>query len=104
MTLHLFLIEWYVTDDWTALQIDIWTAFLYGDLEEEIYMHMPEGMEVKLDECIALLKSTYGLVQAAWQWYIKLVKFLCKHNYVRSLIDLCLIMKRKENKIVIILI
>ena len=98
------LIEWFVNENWVALQIDIRTAFLYGDLEEEIYMKMPEGMRENQDECMMLLKSTYGLVQAARQWYVQLVRFLRKHDYLRSLIDPCLIIKRRNQELVVILI
>ena len=41
------------------------TAFLHGDLKEQIYMDCPEGMEHKEDECLLLIKSIYGLVQAS---------------------------------------
>src|SRR5210317_2070210 len=67
-------------------------------------MKMPDGMKKNNDECRVLLKSTYGLVQAARQWYIQLVKVLRKHDYLRSLIDLCLIIKKKNNEVAIILI
>ena len=52
-----------------AWSIDIETAFLNGDLEEEIFMKIPQGMEVQLAETKALKlnKSIYGLVQAARQ-------------------------------------
>jgi len=45
-------------------QFDVETAFLLGDLEEEIYMECPPGMEAMYDECLLLLKCIYGLVQA----------------------------------------
>jgi len=49
----------------SAIIIDVDTAFLYGDLDEEIYMQMPEGMMGFSDKVLLLLKSLYGLVQAA---------------------------------------
>jgi len=48
-----------------AILIDVDTAFLYGDLDEKIYMELPEGMTGFYDECLLLLKALYGLVQAA---------------------------------------
>ena len=44
-------------------QLDVKTAFLHGDLEEEIYMEKPEGYEVKGKEKLVrrLKKSLYGL-------------------------------------------
>ena len=53
---------------------------------------------------MAPLKSTYGLVQAVRQWYLKLVRLFHKHGYRRSFIDPCLIIKRRNNKVVIILV
>ena len=46
--------------------IDIEVAFLHGDLEEDIYMDCPEGMEdAQPDECLKLEHTIYGLVQSA---------------------------------------
>ena len=49
------------------IQLDIKTAFLYGDLQEEIYMTKPEGYIItgKEDHVCRLLKPIYGLKQAS---------------------------------------
>ena len=53
--------------------MDVETAFLYGDIEEEIFMKSPVGMEEidpgsSSDDCYQLEKGIYGLCQAARQF------------------------------------
>jgi hypothetical protein len=84
--------------------IDVETAFLHGELEEEIYMEVPKGMEAEGDECLLLLKTIYGLVQAAHQFYKKLVEALQNHGFSGGHIDPCLWIKRGPLGVVMIAI
>jgi len=59
-----------------AMIVDINTTFLYSKLDEEIYTNLPEGLTGFDDECLLLLKSLYGLVQAAQQWCKQFVTIL----------------------------
>lgn len=53
-------------EDWELHQVDVKTAYLYGELEETIYMQQPEGyiQEGDEDKVCHLLKGLYGLKQS----------------------------------------
>ena len=87
-----------------GLIFDVETAFLNGDLDEEIYMDCPKGMEHEVEECLLLLKATYGLVQAARQYFKKFENILTnKMRFKQCASDPCLFMRKDEFGIVIIL-
>jgi Reverse transcriptase (RNA-dependent DNA polymerase) len=57
--------------------VDVETAILHGDLDEEIYMDGPEGFRLdRLSDCVLLKKSIYGLVQAARMYFLKFMRVL----------------------------
>ncbi|GJS31236.1 putative RNA-directed DNA polymerase, eukaryota, reverse transcriptase zinc-binding domain protein [Tanacetum coccineum] len=67
-------------------QIDVKTAFLNGDLHEDVYMAQPRGFKSKGQEHLVckLKKSIYGLKQASRQWYLKFDKVMKKHNFIKN--------------------
>ena len=70
-------------------QMDVQTAYLNGDLEEEIYMEQPPGYVQKGSERLVcrLKKSLYGLKQVGRCWNKKLVHFLKERGFVQSVCD-----------------
>jgi hypothetical protein len=68
------------------------TAFLYGRLEEEVYMYQPEGYAVRgrENDVCRLIKSIYGLKQAPRVWNMELNDAIIKYGLPRSQHDQCL--------------
>jgi hypothetical protein len=57
--------------DWHISGLDVKTAFLYGELDEELYMEQPEGFKIpgKENKVMRLKRAIYGLKQAALAWW-----------------------------------
>nr|ABG22485.1 retrotransposon protein, putative, Ty1-copia subclass [Oryza sativa Japonica Group] len=72
-------------------QMDVKTAFLNGELDEEIYMDQPDGFVVEGQEgkVCKLLKSLYGLKQAPKQWHEKFDKTLTSTGFAVNEADKC---------------
>ena len=87
-------------------QLDVKTAFLHGDLEEELYMRQPEGFikEDKKSLVCRLKKSLYGLKQAPRQWYKKFDSFMSNHGFTRCQADHCCYFKKFNNNFIILLL
>nr|CAN81354.1 hypothetical protein VITISV_003396 [Vitis vinifera] len=80
-------------------QLDVKIAFLHGELEEQIYMHQPEGFIIsgKENHVCLLKKSLYGLKQSPRQWYKRFVTFMIgneSNDYHRSEYDNCVYHKK----------
>ena len=76
------VIEIAAINQWYLKQLDVNNSFLHGDLNEKVYMIIPQGMQVtKPRQVCKLQRSLYGLKQANRQWYAKLSSFLISHGY-----------------------
>ena len=94
---------------WVREIVDVETAFLYGKLEEEIYLKTPTGLDLvtgkksEPGDCLVLLKAMYGLVQAACQFYKKLVRITVgKMGFKKINANGCLLMRVTEQGTVIL--
>ena len=85
-------------NDLEMAQCDVTTAFLYGDLHENIYMAQPEGFTDKTDRVCKLQKSLYGLRQAPLQWNRKIAGVLEQLGMSPCSSDPC-VYRRKEDKL-----
>ncbi|KAH9698737.1 hypothetical protein KPL71_024118 [Citrus sinensis] len=85
-------------------QMDVKTAFLNGDLDEEIYMKQPEGFIAPGQEkkVCKLVKSLYGLKQASKQWREKFDHTMITSGFKINECDKCVYVKETENGYVIL--
>ena len=87
-------------------QMDVKTAFLNGVLEEEIYMKIPSGLEEKYKpgKICRLLKSLYGLKQAAKTWFDKFRSDLKKIKFEATAASECLLIVRANLSVLYLLV
>lgn len=88
--------------DWNIHQMDAVTAFLQGDLQENIYMNQPEGYNDNTGRVCKLNKAIYGLKQAGRTWNQKLNKILLKFGLLKSKCDPCVYFNREWNLVIAI--
>jgi Reverse transcriptase (RNA-dependent DNA polymerase) len=88
----------------TAALLDVEVAFLNGELEEKICMECPKGIVRQKDDIVELLKSMYGLVQAARQFFLKFCKILKKVGFEQNPSEPCLFHKKAGDHMVLMAI
>lgn len=82
---------------YVARQMDVDTAFLYGDLCEEIFMELPPGYTPAAPgRCLRLKKCIYGLIQASREWYKKFINFLKHELHFTQSADPCILYRTDE--------
>nr|GEV54806.1 retrovirus-related Pol polyprotein from transposon TNT 1-94 [Tanacetum cinerariifolium] len=85
-------------------QMDVKSAFLYREIEEEVYVTQPKGFEDPHNpkHVYRVVKALYELHQAPRAWYARLSNFLLKHHYRRGTIDKTLFLKKDSRHIILI--
>ncbi|GJR02558.1 putative ribonuclease H-like domain-containing protein [Tanacetum coccineum] len=85
-------------------QMDVKSAFLYGKIDEEVYVSQPPGfIDPKYPQKVyKVVKALYGLHQAPRAWYAILSTFLLKNGYRRGTIDKTLFIKKDKNDIMLV--
>src|SRR5207302_11208034 len=81
--------------NWLPDQLDIKGAFLYGYLQDEIYMALPVGYEQD-GHCAGLNRSIYGLKQSPKAWYDRLTSYLLPLGFQLSSFDPCVLINLQD--------
>lgn len=92
-----------IQKDMIVHQMDVVTAFLNGELDEEIYMQQPDGYQVSGKENLVcrLKKSLYGLKQAPRCWNRALREFMMQAGFVQSNADPCVFIRLDEHTTIV---
>ncbi|GJS90363.1 putative ribonuclease H-like domain-containing protein, partial [Tanacetum coccineum] len=85
-------------------QMDVKSAFLYGTIEEEVYVHQPPGFvdPAHPNKVYKVIKALYGLHQAPRAWYETLSSFLLENGFRRGTIDKTLFIKKNKSDIMLV--
>nr|GEW02541.1 hypothetical protein [Tanacetum cinerariifolium] len=80
-------------------QMDVKSAFLYGTIEEEVYVCQPLGFEDPdyPDKVYKVVKALYGLHQASRAWYETLANYLLENGFQRGKINQTLFIKKQKD-------
>ncbi|GJS81173.1 putative ribonuclease H-like domain-containing protein [Tanacetum coccineum] len=88
----------------TVYQMDVKSASLYGQIEEEVYVCQPLGFEDPdhPDKVYKVVKALYGLHQAPRAWYDTLATYLLSNGFQRGKIDQTLFIKSQKGHILLV--
>ena len=85
--------------------MDVSSAFLHGELDEEVYMEVPPGYNALNDGMVCRLrKALYGLRQASRNWYSKLSQALVRYGFQECEADHSLFTYSCEPVFIVVLI
>jgi hypothetical protein len=92
--------------NWKLHQMDVKTAFLNGEVEQELYIEQPEGFVIdgKESHVCKLKKALYGLKQASRAWYGRIDSFLQSLGFSKSIADPNLYIKIVKNHPIILVL
>nr|GEX12245.1 retrovirus-related Pol polyprotein from transposon TNT 1-94 [Tanacetum cinerariifolium] len=101
--IHIFITN-AASKNMTIYQMDVKTAFLNGELKEEVYVSQPEGFvdPDHLTHVYHLKKALYGFKQAPRAWYDTLSKFLLDNDFSKGAVDPTLFTQKTGKHILLV--
>ena len=87
--------------DYEIWQMDVKTAFLNGNVEEELYMVQPEGFIDPKDagKVCKLQRSIYGLKQASRSWNLRFDKVIKGFGFIQNVEETCIYKKMSGSSV-----
>ena len=93
------------SQSWPLYQMDVKNAFLHGDLKEDVYMRLPQGVSSIITGAVAKLRrSLYGLKQAPRAWFEKFQHALRHLGFHPSSYDPSMFLHHASTGITILLV
>ena len=97
-----YLISLAISEGLDIRLMDVVTTYLYGSLDANVYMQIPEGFTLHEEMnsksrsmySIKLQKSLHGLKQSSRMWYNRLSQYFLKERYVNNSICPCVFIKK----------
>jgi len=91
-------------ENWHIEGLNVKSAFLYEQLDEEIYMEQPKGFKIHGQEwkVLCLHQATYGLKQAALAWWKELLTSMRKIGFERSQSNAGIFIHKAKNRDIIV--
>ncbi|GAU34012.1 hypothetical protein TSUD_212730 [Trifolium subterraneum] len=91
-------------NDWCVFQLDVKSAFLHGELSEDVYVNQPLGFQASNQKLVyKLKKALYGLKQSSRAWYSKIESYFIKEQFAKCPHEHTLFVKNGEgDKILIV--
>ena len=89
---------------WKVLQLDVKSAFLHGELKEDVYIEQPRGFELKEngEKVYKLRKALYGLRQAPRAWYSRIEGYFESKGFTKCYFEHTLFVKKEEEGVLIV--
>ncbi|XP_004309292.1 PREDICTED: uncharacterized protein LOC101304635, partial [Fragaria vesca subsp. vesca] len=105
-----YLVSLVVSEKLDMQLMDVVTAYLYGDLDSEIYMKVPDGITLPKSSnskprsayAIRLQRSLYGLKQSGRMWYTRLSDYLIREGYKNDELCPCVFIKKTSSGFAIV--
>ncbi|GKV48172.1 hypothetical protein SLEP1_g54998 [Rubroshorea leprosula] len=91
-------------NSWPLYQLDVKSAFLHGDLDEEVFIHQPPGYVKAGNEhkVYKLKRALYGLKQAPRAWYSRIESYFLKEGFEKCPYEHTLFIKSEDGKMLIV--
>lgn len=91
-------------EGWVVLQLDVKSAFLQGELSEDVFVEQPKGFEVdgESEKVYKLKKALYGLRQAPRAWYSRIESYFASEGFKKCYCEHTLFIKTEKEGVLIL--